>query len=76
MARTARDLTYTNGKHVLLRYNNGEQALWVEAPDAREDGRGYTINDINERIDLGDDEDIDGVIADWQHNVEWSGGDD
>lgn len=77
MTRTATELTYTNGMHLLVKYANGERALWVEEPNARDDGHAsYSMNDANERIDIEPTEDIDAIVADWKHNVEWVEGTD
>lgn len=70
---TANEYTYTNGIHVLLSFRSGERALWLEEPNARDDDHmAYTINDGDSRIDLGADEDVEGVVIDWKHNVEWA----
>lgn len=71
---TAKDLEYNGYTSVLLRYENGEQALWVRDDYLanRSDTPGtYSLCDTNLSVPLGSDEDIDEVQAEWAKAVEW-----
>lgn len=71
---TAATLNYNGYTAVLLRYPDGQVALWVEDEhlSGRSDTPGtYSLNDINTGVPLGADEDIDALIAEWKRNVEW-----
>lgn len=74
MATTVYDLDYNGYTSVLLRYANGEQALWIRdeyMAGHTDQPHTYTINDVNESIPFGDDEDIDAAIDGWKRAVEW-----
>jgi len=68
MPHTIRDiLNWTNNEHVLLRYPDGEPALWL-----RDEGAGFTINDIGLGYSVEPDEDLDEIIREWKTNVDWT----
>ena len=71
----ARDLHYNGSSAVLLRYEDGQPALWVtdEYLAGKSDKPGtYSLNDINFGEPLGADEDVDAAVAAWQAAVEWT----
>ena len=75
MTTTARDLPYNNYSSVLVRYEDGQPALWVtdEYLAERSEARGvYTINDVNSREPLGADEDVDEAVRQWKAAAEWT----
>lgn len=74
---TASDLTFNGYSSTLVRYDNGEAALWVtdEYLAGRSDERGvYTLNDTNESVPLDPSEDIDAAVAAWKAAVDWEAG--
>jgi len=74
MARTATTIEYNGYTSVLLRYDDGQQALWVQddylAGKAAAPGV-YSLNDVNWGNPLDPGEEIDVLIAEWQQAVEW-----
>lgn len=71
--RTAPELGYNGHTAVLLRYPNGERALWVtdEYLAGKSDTPRWTLNDINTSVDVTPDDDINAIIASWESAVEW-----
>lgn len=71
---TVKNLSFNGYTVVLLRYLDGQPALWVrdEYLAGRSEAEGiYTLNDINESSPLGADEDLDEVVAAWKQAVGW-----
>lgn len=74
---TPRTLSYNGYTSVLLRYNDGQPALWVtdEYLSGRADAPGtYTLNDINTGDTIDGDEDLDDAITEWKRCVDWDDG--
>lgn len=69
--------------HVLVRYPNGQPALWLDIVDTEllhEDGRrthnyaGTTLNDTNTSIPFDPaNEDLEVTAEDWKRSVQWGG---
>lgn len=73
------DLDWNGYNAVLLRYEDGQQALWVtdeylagEVDDSLSPQR-FTLNDINSGVTIEPGEDIHDLVLAWQRAVEWEG---
>jgi hypothetical protein len=71
--KTIHDLDFRNGIALLLQYRNGERALWVsdEMLAGNSDTPCWTLNDINEKAPIAEDEDVDVALELWKAAVEW-----
>ena len=67
------ELDYSKGDIAILRRNkHGEPELWVHrtwigAPIRQRIA--YYLNDMNTGTEVGDDEDLDQIVADWEAAV-------
>ena len=78
MPRTIRDIPpegWNGDKHVLVRYEDTQPALWVRdeslagyATKADE----YTVCDEYMSYSVDPDEDLDEIIREWKTNVDWT----
>lgn len=71
---TAPELTYNGYASALLRYDNGERALWVRddyCAGTSDTPGTYSLNDVNNRIPLEPDEDLAPIIEEWKLAVGW-----
>lgn len=74
---TPRTITYNGYTHVLVRHQNGEQALWVqdEYIAGNSDAEGtYSLRDDNATVEINGDDDLDETTAQWKQAVEWDNG--
>jgi hypothetical protein len=70
---TVRDLTYNGYTAVLLRYEDGQPALWVqdEYLAGNSDVPAWTFNDINEKLPVDPDENLVLLVDWWKAAVGW-----